>query len=73
MILGNSTVCKRNTDRAGGWTWLAREAAKCGQVVDIAVFFWTTEHLRLCVHVCVGLYDWNIINLHWFMHFRRLE
>ena len=32
MVLASIDQCRRNTAAADGWTWLASEAAKCGQV-----------------------------------------
>ena len=38
MVLASVDQCRRNTAAAGGWTWLAKEAAKCGQVFGVVFF-----------------------------------
>ena len=43
MVLPSACTCKKNTNAAGGWTWLPAEARKCGQVV-IAVLFFRQRH-----------------------------
>ena len=39
MVLASVDQCRRNTAAAGGWSWLAKEAAKCGQVFGVVFFF----------------------------------
>ena len=47
MILASVDQCRRNTAAAGGWTWLASEAAKCGQVFSAvtSMFFYAIDNV----------------------------
>ena len=63
MILASADQCRRNTAAAGGWTWLAREAARCGQVFDVDRYlvscFFVVLHFMLqtdCVCPYVHVY-----------------
>ena len=56
MILASVDQCRRNTAAAGGWTWLAKEAARCGQVLGVVFFCFVVLHFMMqtdCVCVCV--------------------
>ena len=48
MVLASIDQCRRNTAEAGGWTWLASEAAKCGQVFSAvtSMFFYAIDYVR---------------------------
>ena len=47
MVLASVDQCRRNTAAAGGWTWLASEAAKCGQVFGAvtSMFFYAIDYV----------------------------
>ena len=48
MVLASIDQCRRNTAAAAGWTWLASEAAKCGQVFGAvtSMFFYAIDYMR---------------------------
>ena len=51
MVLASIDQCRRNTAAAGGWTWLAREAARCGQVFGVvpSMFFCAINFVSTCI------------------------
>ena len=51
MVLASIDQCRRNTAAAGGWTWIASEAAKCGQVFDflVSMFFSVIDFRSTCI------------------------
>ena len=48
MVLASIDQCRSNTAAAEGYTWLASEAAKCGQVFGAvtSMFFYAIDYVR---------------------------